>query len=130
MGAPINPAGPMRSKSPKSQLTPANAGAWAPLLLTASLALTACEGGGDPVEQALREEAAINQAEAEFARQEQEAVHAARAAERQADIDRLNREIAVAEVALEAATEPDVRAAAQASLDESRRALTALEAQP
>lgn len=104
----------------------------APAALTAALAtllLAACEGGGDPVEQALREEAANNHAEAEFARQQQEARHAARVAQRQAEIDRLNREIAVAEVALQAATDPDVRAAAQTSLDESRRALTALEAQ-
>lgn len=93
----------------------------------ATLLLAACEGGGDPVEQALREEAANNHAEAEFARQQQEARHGARAAERQAEIDRLNREIAVDEVALEAATDPDVRAAAQTSLDESRRALAALE---
>jgi len=98
--------------------------------LLAVLALSACEGGGDPVEQALREEAANNHAEAEFARQQQEARRTAREAERQIEIDRLNREIAVAEVALEAATDPDIRAAAQASLDESRRALTALEAQP
>ena len=35
----------------------------------------------------------------------------------------------MAETALAAATEPDVRAAAQASLDESRQALAALGAQ-
>ncbi|WP_029087626.1 hypothetical protein [Brevundimonas aveniformis] len=96
-------------------------------LAVIALALTACEGGGDPVEQALREEAANNHAEAEFARQQQAAERAARAAERQTEIDRLNREIAVAEVALEAASDSDVRATAQASLDESRRALAALE---
>lgn len=99
-------------------------------LIFAGLLLTACEGGGDPVEQALREEAANNHAEAEFARQQQEEVRAAAAAERQAEIERLQREIAVAEVALEAATEPDVRAAAQASLDESRLALAALGGAP
>lgn len=93
-----------------------------------ALLLVACEGGGDPVEQALREEATNNHAEAEFARQQQATEHAARAAERQAEIDRLQREITVAEVALQAAVEPDVRAAAQASLDESRQALAALEA--
>ncbi|HWQ86299.1 DUF305 domain-containing protein [Brevundimonas sp.] len=31
------------------------------ILLPAALALTACEGGGDPVQQALRETAAANQ---------------------------------------------------------------------
>ena len=98
------------------------------LIPALTLLLVACEGGGDPVEQALREEAANNHAEAEFARQQQAAEHDARAAERQAEIDRLQREITVAEVALQAAVEPDVRAAAQASLDESRRALAALEA--
>lgn len=99
-------------------------------LMASAALLTACEGGGDPVEQALREESANNHAEAAFARQQQEAVRAAAAAERQTEIDRLQREITVAEVALEAAREPDVRAAAQASLDESRRALAALETAP
>lgn len=89
--------------------------------------LAACEGGGDPVNQALREEAANNHAEAEFARQQQEAVRAAAEAERQTEIERLRREIAVAEVALNAATEADVRAAAQASLNESRLALSELD---
>jgi hypothetical protein len=91
------------------------------------LLLAACEGGGDPVEQALREESANNHAEVEFARQRQAEDRAAVEAERQAEIDRLRREITVAETALAAATEPDVRAAAQASLDESRQALAALE---
>ena len=92
-----------------------------------ALVLAACEGGGDPVDQALREEAANNHAEVEFARQAQAREHAAREAERQAEIERLQREITVAEVALQASTEPDVRAAAQASLDEARAALTAAE---
>lgn len=99
-----------------------------PLMLTGVL-LAGCEGGGDPVEQALREEAANNHAEAELARQRQAEARTAAAAERQAEIERLEREIAVASVALEAATEPDMRAAAQASLDESRRALAALGAE-
>lgn len=90
--------------------------------------LAACEGGGDPVEQALREESANNHAEVEFARQRQAEERAAVAAERQAEIERLRREIVVAETALAAASEPDVRAAAQASLDESRRALSDLSA--
>ena len=38
------------------------------LLLFPALLLAACEGGGDPVEQALREESANNHAEVEFAR--------------------------------------------------------------
>ena len=99
-------------------------------LIVAGLLLTACEGGGDPVAQALREESANNHAEVEFARQRQAEERAAVEAERQAEIERLRREIVVAETALAAATEPDVRAAAQASLDESRRALAALGAQP
>jgi hypothetical protein len=98
--------------------------------IVAGLMLAACEGGGDPVEQALREEAANNHAEVEFARQRQAEERAAVEAERQAEIERLRREIVVAETALAAATEPDVRAAAQASLDESRRALAALGAEP
>jgi len=97
-------------------------------LIVAGLLLTACEGGGDPVEQALREEAANNHAEVEFARQRQAEERAAVEAERQAEIERLRREVIVAETALAAATEPDVRAAAQASLDESRRALSDLTA--
>lgn len=100
------------------------------ILIAAALLLAACEGGGDPVQQALQEEAANNHAEVEFARQRQAEERAAVAAERRAEIERLNREIMVAEAALEAATEPDVRAAAQASLDESRRALAALSDQP
>lgn len=97
------------------------------LVLTASLALTACEGGGDPVEQALREESANNHAEAEFARQQQESGRAAAAVERQAEIARLQREIIVAETALNAARDDETRSAAEASLDENRRALAALE---
>ncbi|MBN8553686.1 MAG: DUF305 domain-containing protein [Caulobacterales bacterium] len=97
------------------------------LLAAAATLLTACEGGGDPVEQALREESANNHAEAEFARQQQEAARAADATNRQTEIARLQREITVAEVALGAAADPDSRAAAQASLDESRRALARLE---
>lgn len=96
-------------------------------IFVAGLLLAACEGGGDPVEQALREEAANNHAEVEFARQRQAEERAAVEAERQAEAERLRREIVVAETALAAATEPDVRAAAQASLDESRRALAAIE---
>ena len=100
------------------------------LLSVAALVLAGCEGGGDPVEQALREEAANNHAEVAFAREAQAREQAARASERQAEIDRLQREITVAEVALDAATDPDLRAAAQASLDESRRARAALETHP
>lgn len=99
-------------------------------LIVAGLLLAACEGGGDPVEQALREEAANNHAEVEFARQRQAEERAAVEAERQAEIERLRREVVVAETALAAATEPDVRAAAQASLDESRQALSELSATP
>lgn len=99
-------------------------------LIVAGLLLTACEGGGDPVAQALREESANNHAEVEFARQRQAEERAAVEAERQAEIERLRREVIVAETALAAATEPDVRAAAQASLDESRRALAELSPEP
>ena len=99
-------------------------------LIAAVLMLGACEGGGDPVQQALQEEAANNHAEVEFARLRQAEERAAVAAERRAEIERLNREIMVAEAALEAATEPDVQAAAQASLAESRQALAALSDQP
>jgi hypothetical protein len=99
-------------------------------LIAAALLLAACEGGGDPVQQALQEEAANNHAEVEFARQRQAEERAAVEAERQAEIERLQREIMVAETALAAATEPDVRAAAEASLEESRRALAALSDQP
>lgn len=97
------------------------------LLVVSALILTACEGGGDPVEQALREEAANNHAEAELARMQQEEERVTRATERQAEIERLTGEIAVAEIALEATTDPEVRATAQASLDENRRTLAALE---
>ena len=100
---------------------------WAGLIVI-GLLLTGCEGGGDPVEQALREESANNHAEVEFARQRQAEERAAVEAERQAEIERLRREVIVAETALAAAPEPDVRAAAQASLDESRRALSDLTA--
>lgn len=96
------------------------------LLIACALLATACEGGGDPVQQALQEEAANNHAEVAFARERLAEERAAVEAERQAEIERLQREIVVAETALAAATEPDVRAAAQASLDESRRALAAL----
>jgi len=98
------------------------------LLLASSTLLAACEGGGDPVEQALREESANNHAEAEFARQQQEAVGAAAEAERQAEIARLDRDIVVAQAALNAAPDAATRAAARTSLDQARAERTRLEA--
>lgn len=97
-------------------------------LMASATLLTACEGGGDPVEQALREEAANNHAEAEFARQQQATVRAAAEAEHQTRLDRLDRDIAVAQAALNAAPDPATRAAAQASLDQARADRTALAA--
>lgn len=94
-----------------------------------ALFLTACEGGGDPVQQALREEAAANHAEVALAREAATQRRAAEAAERQGEMERLRREIAVAEAALTVAEAPDVRATAEQSLEEARRALAALEAE-
>ena len=98
-------------------------------LVFAAFGLAACERGGDPVQQALREESAANHAEVAFAREAQAQRRATQAVERQAEIDRLRREVLVAEAALRSAEGDDLRAAAQASLDESRAALAALEAE-
>ncbi len=99
------------------------------LLVVSALILTACEGGGDPVEQALREEAANNHAEAELARMQQEEERSGHGVSQQSEIDELRRQIMIAEAALETSDDAELRAAAQASLDENRQALAALEGQ-
>lgn len=96
------------------------------VLLGSTLVLAACEGGGDPVQQALREEASINHAEVALAREEQ----AARRAEAdQTEIARLEREIALAEAALNGTRDEMIRAEAQATINANRAALAAIAAE-
>ena len=94
--------------------------------LAALLCLAACEGGGDPVQQALRDTAAANHAatvkETTFVSSSPEAITAAGA--RSADqayvaemIAHHRRAIAMAETVLQESRDPDVRRMAQAVID-------------
>lgn len=89
--------------------------------LLASLALTACDGGGDPVEQALRETAAANQS----ATVRETATVVDAASTDQVWIDRAiahNREtIALSEIALAQSRDPEIRRMAQAVKDARTR---------
>jgi uncharacterized protein (DUF305 family) len=103
----------------------------AALVLTA-LALTACDGGGDPVEQALRETAAINQSAATRTTAEIETPRAA-APSRVADeayvagmIARHRAEIALAETALRDSRDPEIRRLAQDAIEARTREIAEL----
>lgn len=107
--------------------------------LLAILSLTACKGGGDPVEQALREEAAEHHAQATQATAKVEAatpttVAGAATTTTASDSYRAEliaehrRTIAKAERALADIPDPETRRLAQAELDRSREALASLEA--
>lgn len=94
----------------------------------ASLALAACDGGGDPVEQALRETAAANQS----ATVRETATVSAPASADQVWIDRMtvhHREaVALADSALAQSRDPDVRRMAQASRDARTREIAEMQA--
>lgn len=102
------------------------------LALTALLALTACDGGGDPVEQALRETAAANHS----ARVKETAT--AEPSPARADMpDRIRvagmiaqhrAAVTTAEAALRDSRDPEIRRIAQATIETRTREIAELEA--
>ena len=101
----------------------------AAVVALAALALAGCEGGGDPVESALREAAAANHA----AVTKETVVDPAPAADPDAAVvTRLltaeTQALAAAETALAAANDPAVRRLAAASRDAHRARIAELEA--
>jgi len=101
------------------------------LALAAGLALGACEGGGDPVEQALRDASAERQAAATRTTAELEARQAAPAADQayvEAAIEEHRDAIARAEASLKASSDPALRALAQTTIDTRKAEIAALQA--
>ncbi|GAA0643409.1 DUF305 domain-containing protein [Brevundimonas lenta] len=100
-----------------------------PFLLLATLGLAACDGGGDPVEQALRETAAANHA----ARLPEESVSVKPAGSADeawvaAAIQQNRQAIASAGQVLAATDDPAVRKMAQAAIDARTREINDLQA--
>lgn len=98
----------------------------------ALLALTACDGGGDPVEQALRETAAANQSAVV---KETATVEPTTPSHGMADRTRVAGMIAqhrvavtTAEAALRESRDPDIRRIAQATIETRTREIAELEA--
>lgn len=92
-------------------------------VLLAALALSACDGGGDPVEQALRETAAANQSATV-----REAATTSAASDEPADaayvarmIEHHRGAIAMAEAALRESHDPEIRRMAEAAIDDRTR---------
>jgi uncharacterized protein (DUF305 family) len=91
--------------------------------------LAACDGGGDPVQQAVRETAEANQSAAVRATAEVEAASASRDAAWVADmIARREDEIARAQAILRDSRDPEIRRLAQAATDARARELSELRA--
>jgi uncharacterized protein (DUF305 family) len=103
-----------------------------PILMAGlALALTACEGGGDPVEQALREASAAHQAAATQTTAEVEATPSAPNADQayvEAAIAEHRATIARAEASLRETSDPALRRLAQATIDTRKAEISALEA--
>lgn len=103
------------------------------LWLTAAFALglTGCEGGGDPVEQALREASAAHQAAATRTTAEAEATPAAPTGD-QAYVEEAIAEhraaIARAEASLSETSDPALRQLARTTIDAREAEIAALEA--
>ena len=103
------------------------------LWLTAAFALglAACEGGGDPVEQALREASAAHQAAATKTTAEAEATASAPAGDQayvEAAIAEHQAAIARAEASLRETSDPVLRQLAQTTIDTRRAEMAALQA--
>lgn len=97
--------------------------------LLAALALAACEGGGDPVQQALRETATANQSATV---RETATTSASGESADQAYIARMIEHhrgaVAMAEVALKASRDPEVRRMAQVVVDSQTREIAEMQA--
>ncbi|MDY6925131.1 MAG: DUF305 domain-containing protein [Pseudomonadota bacterium] len=101
------------------------------LALAAGMALTACEGGGDPVEQALRDASAERQAAATRTTAEIEATRPARGADQAyvaAAIEEHRDAIANAEASLAASSDPALRQLAERTIETRRAEIAALQA--
>jgi uncharacterized protein (DUF305 family) len=103
------------------------------LTLTAAFALglAACEGGGDPVEQALREASAAHQAAATQTTAEVEARPSAPAGDQayvEAAIEEHRAAIARAESTLRATSDPALRQLAQRTIDTRKAEIAVLQA--
>jgi uncharacterized protein (DUF305 family) len=93
-----------------------------------ALGLAACEGGGDPVEQALREASAAHQAAAARTTAEVEAAPDADRAYVEAAIAEHRATIARAEASLRETSDPSLRQLAQTTIDALKAEIAALEA--
>ena len=96
-----------------------------------ALFLSACEGGGDPVEQALREASAAHQAAAAETTAEIEARSAAPAADQayvEAAIEEHRATIARAEASWRETADPALRQLAQTTIDARKAEIAALQA--
>lgn len=96
-----------------------------------ALLLSACEGGGDPVQQALREASAAHQAAATETTAEAEARSTAPAADQayvEAAIEEHRAAIARAESTLRDTSDPALRRLAQTTIDARRAEIAALQA--
>jgi len=95
------------------------------------LLLSACEGGGDPVEQALREASAAHQAAATETTAEIEARAAAPAADQayvEAAIEEHRAAIARAEASLRESSDPALRELARTTIETRKAEIAALQA--
>jgi uncharacterized protein (DUF305 family) len=96
-----------------------------------ALLLSACEGGGDPVEQALREASAAHQAAATETTAEIEARAAAPAADQayvEAAIEEHRTAIARAEASLRESSDPALRELARTTIETRKAEIAALQA--
>ncbi len=96
-----------------------------------ALLLSACEGGGDPVEQALREASAAHQAAAARTTAEMEARAAAPVADQayvEAAIEEHRAAIARAEATLRETSDPALQQLARTTIDARKAEIVALQA--
>lgn len=96
--------------------------------LLASLALAACDGGGDPVEQALRETAAANQSAAVRETATTSAPASADQVWIASMIEHHRDAVAVADAALAQSRDPEIRRMAQAVKDARTREIAEMQA--
>lgn len=101
------------------------------LFLVAVAALTACEGGGDPVEQALRDAATARQAAATPTTAELVAQRPASTGDRtwvETAIGNHRRAMALAEAAQRDSSDPEIQRLARSAIDSHQREIAALQA--
>lgn len=103
----------------------------AALMTGLMLGLSACEGGGDPVEQALRDAAAARQAAATPTTAEVEAKRSSSAPDQayvEAAIEEHRSAIALAEASLRESSDPALRQLAETTIETRKAEIAALEA--